>query len=124
MKNNADGPNAESSGNRLKSEMRVYYGPSQQTILSGFTVDLSTGGLFLRVEFPLKIDEKLTLIFSLPGQNKTLSCKARVAWANIEGNTVKPELPPGVGLQFVDLSPEDVMLISKFIETYEVEAVW
>ena len=124
MKDNADRPNAECSGNRLKSEMRVYYGPSQQTILSGFTVDLSTGGLFLKAEFPLKLDEKLILIFSLPGQNKVLSCKARVAWANFEGDTIKPELPPGVGLQFVDLSLEDVMLISKFIENYELEAAW
>ena len=59
-------PCVEGSGKRLKSVVHVYYGSSPQTILSGYTVDISTGGLFLQTEFPLRVDEKLTMIFSLP----------------------------------------------------------
>jgi len=124
MEDNDDNPTVERSSKRLKSELRVYYGPSQQTILSGFSVDLSTGGLYLQTEYPLVVDDVLMLIFSLPGQGKSVSCKARVAWSNSESDSRKQELPPGVGLQFVDLPLEDLMLISTFIEKYEVEAAW
>ena len=112
----------ERSSQRLKSEMRVYYGPTPQTILSGFSVDLSTGGLFLKTEYPFAINDDLILIFSLPGQEKSVSCKARVTWCNKD--TEKNEFPFGVGLQFVDLSLADVRTISDFVENYDVEAVW
>ena len=119
---NNDNPIVERSSQRLKSELRVYYGPTQQTILSGFSVDLSTGGLFLQTEYPFAINDDLILIFSLPGQKKSVSCKARVTWCNKD--TEKNEFPSGVGLQFVDLSLADVRNISDFVENYDVEAVW
>ena len=48
----------------------------------------------------------------------------RVAWVNHEEAPCKPELPLGVGLQFVDLSLKDLMVISTFIENSETEAAW
>ena len=32
---------------RLKAEIRVYYGEYQSKLLTGYSVDLSTGGIFL-----------------------------------------------------------------------------
>ena len=72
MSNHSDMP-AKGNDNRLKSEMRVYYGPTQQTVLSGFSLDLSTGGLYLKTDYDFKVDENLMLIFSLPEQEKTIS---------------------------------------------------
>ena len=114
------------TGIRLKSELRVYYGPTQQTILSGFSVDLSAGGLFLQTEYPLAINDKMNLIFSLPDHEKSVSCDARVAWVNKDrdSDAKNNDYPSGVGLQFTDLSLEDVTAISGFIENYEVEAAW
>lgn len=110
--------------NRLKSQMRVYYGQSQDSILTGFSVDLSTGGLFLTTNFPLEIDENLSLIFSLPDSDRSISCKARVAWTNPEHSPRKPELPPGVGVQFVDMSLEDMKTLKLFLERNEIEPTW
>ena len=62
MKSSDDDLITERSSKRLKSELRVYYGPSQQTILSSFSVDLSTGGLYLQTEYPLVVDDVLMLI--------------------------------------------------------------
>jgi uncharacterized protein (TIGR02266 family) len=107
---------------RLKSEMRVYYGPSPQSVLSDFSVDLSTGGLYLKTNIPLEIDDDLMLTFSLPGQEeKSVSCDARVAWVNQEENPLKPELPSGVGVQFIDLTPEDLASIASCLD---IEAIW
>lgn len=110
------------SSKRLKAEMRVYYGATPKTLLSGFSVDLSTGGLYLKTTFPFEVDEELILKFSFLGQEeKAVSYRARVAWVNRENNPRKPESPSGVGVQFVDLSPENLTSILSFIE---MEAVW
>jgi uncharacterized protein (TIGR02266 family) len=110
------------SSKRLKAEMRVYYGATPKTLLSGFSVDLSTGGLYLKTTFPFEVDEELILKFSFLGQEeKAVSYRARVAWVNHQNNPHKPESPPGVGVQFVDLSPENLTSILSFIE---MEAVW
>lgn len=111
-------------GNRLKSQMRVYYGQSQDAILTGFSIDLSTGGLFLTTNFPLEIDENLSLIFSLPDSDRSISCKARVAWNNPEHAPRKPELPPGVGVQFVDMSLDDMKTLKMFLERNDIEPTW
>ena len=109
---------------RKKSEMRVYYGPSQDTVLFGFSVDVSSGGLFLKTECQLETDEKLVLSFSLPDDERMITCSARVAWVNDVHNPRKPELPAGVGVQFVDLSLEEMKTIKSFLEDKNVEPKW
>ena len=112
------------TGQRLKAQMRVYYGPAPQKLLSEFSVDLSTGGLYVKTEFPLRVDESLTLRFTLPEQKRMVSCKARVAWVNPKENPRKPQMPPGMGIQFVELSLEDVKSIRRFLEHNELEPSW
>lgn len=106
----------QEANQRVEVAVRIYYGPSQKTVLSTFSVNLCTGGVFLKTEFPFKVHEQVTLIFSLPGQDKTIVCKSRVAWINSGYDASKPELPTGVGLQFVDLPQEDELLISNFLD--------
>lgn len=124
MKNKQKDPPSESSTKRLKSEMRVFYGPSRDTVLFGFSVDISTGGLFLETDSKLQQDENLVLRFTLPEQGQTVSCNARVAWVNEAENPRKPELPPGVGVQFVDLSLDAMKAIKRFLQYNEIEPKW
>ena len=112
------------SGKRIKAQIRVYYGPAPQKLLSEFSVDMSTGGLYVQTDFPLPVDENLTLRLSLPDQKGMISCKARVAWVNPKENPRKPELPPGMGIQFVDLCLEDLKSIKRFLEHNELEPSW
>lgn len=112
------------SGVRLTSQLRVYYGADQQKLLPGFSVDLSTGGLYLKTDVSLAVGENLRLQFSLPNHDKTLSCKARVAWINPAERPRKPELPAGVGIQFVDLSLEDLKSLRRFLEHNAIEPAW
>ena len=107
---------------RLKVEIRVYYGDHHSKLLSGYSVDLSIGGVFLVTTYPFKVDDNVILKLSIPGQEeKSVSCDARVAWINFEGNPLKPEYPPGVGLQIKDLATEDLQSIASYLE---IEAVW
>jgi uncharacterized protein (TIGR02266 family) len=112
------------TGKRIKAQMRVYYGPAPQKLLSEFSVDMSTGGLYVQTDFPLPVDENLTLRLTLPDQKGMVSCRARVAWVNPKENPRKPELPPGMGIQFVDISLEDMKSIKRFLEHNELEPSW
>lgn len=112
------------NGQRLKAQMRVYYGPAPQKLLSEFSVDLSAGGLYVKTDFHLPVDESLTLRFTLPDQKRMVSCKARVAWVNPKENPRKPQLPPGMGIQFVELSLDDVKAIRRFLEHNDMEPSW
>ncbi len=117
-------PITKSLNNRIKIETTVHYGPCQETILSGLSDDLSVGGLYLKTNFPLDLDETLMVSFSLRGQEqeKAVNCKASVAWTNYDINLRKPDLPSGVGLQFIDLLREDLVAISSFINKYDEDA--
>lgn len=112
------------SAQRLKAEIRVYHGPDQKMLLTGFTVNLSMGGLYLKTDYPLKPEESLLLIFTLPGQERSISCKVRVAWVNAKENPRKADLAPGAGLQFVDISLENMKAIRRFMEHNDLEPTW
>jgi uncharacterized protein (TIGR02266 family) len=107
---------------RINAEIRVYYGSHHSKLLTGYSVDLSTNGVFLVTTCPFDVDDNVKLKLSIPGQEeKAVSCDARVAWINYENRPLKPEYPTGVGLQFLDLAPEDLYSIVSFLE---VKAVW
>lgn len=114
-----------SNGQRksLKAELRVYHGPSQAKMLYGFSVDMSSGGLFLKTEIPFSIDDRVLLSFTIPDVDKIVNCRARVAWVNPEGNPLKPALPTGVGLQFLDLNAEYTASIQSLLIHDAVESI-
>jgi uncharacterized protein (TIGR02266 family) len=113
----------ENTRQRLKAELRVYYGPSQKMLLYGFSVDMSSGGLFLKTEIPFSIDEKLMLSFTLPDVNKIVVCRAEVVWVNSKNEPRKPALPTGVGLQFLDLATEYLTSIQNLLKNEGVKSI-
>jgi len=119
---NASGLKACQQEGRMAAEIKIYYGPSSETILSSYTVDLCSGGLFLKTQSPFESDKKVTLIFSLPHKNDSIRCEARVAWVNSEFSKAKPDLPVGVGLEFVGMSEDIKQLITDFLKEYGVQS--
>jgi len=107
---------------RIKVELRVYYGPLHSKLLTGYSVDLGSGGLFLSTSCPFDINDIVKLKFTVPDEGKkAVTCDARIAWINREGNQPKPEYPIGAGLQFVNMSQEDLDSIVSYLE---VKAAW
>ncbi|PLX78119.1 MAG: hypothetical protein C0616_15600 [Desulfuromonas sp.] len=108
---------------RFKARIKIFYGPAPQTLLSEYSVDLSPEGLYVKTDFPLQADEILALRISLPGQDD-ITCNVRVAWVNQKQNPLKPSLPHGVGLQFVDLPEAEMEIIARFLEKDGLEPSW
>ena len=111
----------KSSMERIIFETAVQYAPSRESQQSDLCCDLSEGGLYIRTNYPFDTDETLTLSFSIPQHEQavSISCHARVAWTNFETNRRKTEYPSGVGVQFLNLSCEDLTELSKFIGAYD-----
>jgi uncharacterized protein (TIGR02266 family) len=100
---------------RYPAKLEVCYGATADQKLTDFSVNISTGGLFLETAQPLPAGTPLTLQINLPNRSTPLRCSARVAWVNEPENPLKAALPPGVGLQFVDLSLEDMHQLRDFL---------
>jgi len=101
---------------RHSVRIRVYYGTAPQQFLTDYAVNLSTGGLFLETDHLLEEGTPLTVQFHLPRGGEQVECKARVAWTNHPELPKKPNLPPGIGLQFHDLSLDNMNVIRDYIQ--------
>jgi len=105
----------ERVAHRYYARLEIRYGSDLDQKLTDYSVNISTGGLFLETTHPLSPGTPLTLAIKLPERELPLRCSAQVAWVNEQENPQKTELPVGVGLQFIDLSLDDLHLIRDFL---------
>lgn len=87
---------------------------SDTNFYTGFTEDISTGGIFLST-FDLKaIGSVINVNFTLPGGH-FISVDGVVRWLR-EYNELNPDMSPGMGIQFENLAPNDKDAIEAFIK--------
>lgn len=102
---------------RVKARLEVFLDSSSSERLKNYTVNFSPGGLFLETQELLDVNTRLTLEFNLADATDPMACKARVAWVNHPEKLKNPRLPAGLGLQFVDLSQQDVAVIRDYVKS-------
>jgi len=109
---------------RYTTHLKVRFGTKMDNLLTDYTVNLNTGGLFLSYFEPFPVNTQLAVEFSLPESDKPIYCKARVAWVNEVGNPVKRDLPVGMGLQFIDITLGKMDSIREYIKEKALTADW
>lgn len=110
---------------RFKVKIAISYGGAdEQKLLTDYAVNMSTGGMFIETWNILPVDTWLMVDFNLPEKAVPISCKARVAWTNPPEEIKKPFLPPGIGLQFIDLSLESIHEIRIVLHNSELTPTW
>jgi uncharacterized protein (TIGR02266 family) len=109
---------------RYSASLRLHYGKDPDRLLSDFIINLSTGGVFLETDNPMPVDTPLIAEFVLPHNNRTISCRAKVAWVNHPELIKNPGLPTGIGLQFVDISMADIDAIRDYIKQENLLPSW
>jgi hypothetical protein len=73
-----------------------------------FMIDIGLAGAFVERAESLPVDETLEIRFPWPGSEIPFAARCRVAWWHSEGAPLSSKsLPPGAGLQFVDMSEGD-----------------
>lgn len=105
----------ERADQRIRARVPIKYSTISQENRCNYSIDLNTGGLFLETENPLSIDTPLELEFQLPTTDSLIRCKGRGAWINDPLKPRKPDLPAGMGIQFMDLSLTDMNAINEFV---------
>ena len=86
---------------------------SESNFYTGFSEDLSDGGVFLATFNLLKLQSPVTVTFTLP-DGHLIVAQGRVAWVR-EYNETTPDLSPGMGVQFDALSEADTRSIRNFL---------
>jgi uncharacterized protein (TIGR02266 family) len=80
----------------------------------GFSENVSEGGLFVATHSLREIGSVVHLSFQLPDRQRPIEVEAVVCWMRIFSET--SDTPPGLGLQFIDISDEDAHAIRGFVE--------
>ena len=89
--------------------------PSYSTnFFTGFSQDISTGGIFIATFDILAMGARLNVNFTVPG-GPVLSVDGVVRWVR-EYNETTPDVEPGMGVQFEGLNADDQGAINKFME--------
>jgi len=109
---------------RASTRLRVHYGTGTQKLLVDYSVNLSTGGVFIESREVLPAETPLSLEFSLPEGKQPIRCRGRVAWVNTADRPVSSALPPGMGVQFLDLSLADLHTLREFIKKECLHPSW
>jgi Tfp pilus assembly protein PilZ len=82
----------------------------------GTIEDISPQGMFVGCEQAVKIGSEVQMKFMLPWQElQLIETAARITWTNGVRPRRKSPLPPGFGVEFVDLCPTVVDAMSDFI---------
>jgi hypothetical protein len=69
-----------------------------------FIIDVGLAGVFVEHREPLAAGEGAVVQFPLPGNEIPITARCRVAWSHVPAQRlVSKHLPPGMGLEFVEL---------------------
>ena len=105
---------------RFEVRLLIHYGLEPLRFRADYSVNLSSGGVYLETTDVLPVDTHLFMMFKLPGDDNVIKCKSRVAWTLDLGTFKKPSLPSGMGLQFVDITMESLRAIRVFFNNNDM----
>lgn len=88
---------------------------STQGITMGQIIDISLGGAFICCKKPLKVKEILELQFRISPVSPSLTARGEVVRSNVHCLDCEIKCH-GMGVQFIDLSPESRLAINGVVE--------
>jgi uncharacterized protein (TIGR02266 family) len=89
---------------------------SDHNFYTGLTQNISSGGVFIATHHIRKIGERITLKFSLPGSDQSIAVETEVRWIRENSALHRVDGASGMGVRFINLTPEASAAISAFIE--------
>lgn len=90
---------------------------SEHNFYAGFAENISSGGLFIATHVSKPVGERLAISVNLPDGGGAIRCTGEVRWVRLYSE--QSNVPPGLGLRFLDLAPEDAAKIDAFLKDRE-----
>jgi len=81
------------------------------------TVNISGGGVFIRTNDPLDIEEQFYLKLHIPDGQEPAEVLCKVVWTNKYGKE-SDDLPRGMGVKFIKIKAQDKKRIEDFIQAH------
>ena len=89
---------------------------SDHNFYTGLTQNISAGGVFIATHAIRRIGDRITLKFTLPGSEKTIDVETEVRWIRENSALLRVEGAQGMGVRFINLTPEASAAINGFIQ--------
>jgi len=89
---------------------------TEDTFLYACITNVSELGIFVQCLDPLVVGTELTLSFRPAGSDEPFTLRGRVQWVN-ELRSDGDDINPGMGIQFVELEPEQREQLVSIIKT-------
>ena len=89
---------------------------SDSNFYTGLTQNISTGGLFIATHQIKRVGDHVRLKFTLPGSPRPLEVDTEVRWIRENSSLHRSDGASGMGVRFIDMSPQDAQAIQSFIE--------
>ena len=90
---------------------------SDHNFYTGLKQNISAGGLFIATNALRRIGDRITLQFSLPGAPEPLAVETEVRWIRENSALSRVDGATGMGVRFVNLSPQAAAAIQQFLES-------
>lgn len=87
---------------------------SDHNFYAGFAENLSGGGIFVATHKSLPVGEVIKLAIRLPNQEQAVEGTGEVRW--VREYSERSNVPPGLGLRFIELGPGGAEAIQRFLE--------
>jgi len=100
---------------RFEVQLLVSFGLRDERLLEQYTVNIGQGGFFLATAAYLSIDTWLNLQIELSDGQPPVCCHGRVAWLNHPDWIKKPQLPHGMGIEFIDITDDQQNRIDSYL---------
>lgn len=98
---------------RVEVELEVHYRTAQEFI-AAYSRNISGGGIFIRTQQPLPLNQNVRVRFTLPEITHRFDIRGLVVWTNPAMS--RSSFPSGMGIKFVNLDPKSADLIAGFIK--------
>ena len=104
---------------RVPKKFKIAYS-SPQALTKSYLSNISRGGVFIKTNHPMDRGTRFDLKISLPDGEKQLEVSCEVAWVRLkEQVTSKEKFSPGMGIKFLNLSPEGRGRIERILHKAE-----
>lgn len=104
------------SFDRIQTSLKVEFGRERSTMRPACAYNLSTGGIFIATESNIGLNTKIFVRLTLPDIETPIICESIVSWVNKSKDPDQPDIPPGIGLQFLSLNATDLFAIHRYID--------
>ena len=85
----------------------------------GLGSNISTGGLFIATDEPVRKGDKVEVRFSIPGSPHVFQKTATVAWIRPFDATGSGRTRSGAGVKFDALSDDEVKILDAFLKVHD-----